>query len=164
MAKPVGMETTRTRGGRAAVWEPSPDIHPLSIEECWRYLRSQHLGRVTITAAGRPHIFPVNYAIGGRTIVFRTAPGAKLEHGPGSITCFEVDGYNKTSLEGWSVMAFGILEDITGGDDARSRTLRHLPVRPVAPGIRMHWMAMRADHVTGRYFRSGWIVPGAFYG
>lgn len=150
--------------GQTAASDAGGDLQLLSIEECWCYLRGQELGRVTITAAGRPHVFPVNYSIAGRTIVFRTAPGAKLEHGHGSIACFEVDGYDRSSLEGWSVMAFGVLRDITHGEDRLSRTLRRLPVQPAAPGKRLHWMAMRGDEVTGRHFRSGWLVPGAFLG
>lgn len=144
--------------------EAFPDIQALSIEECWRYLRAQQLGRVSITAAGRPQVFPVNFATAGRTIVFRTAPGTKLSHGPGSIACFEVDEYDKASLEGWSVMAFGVLRDITRGEDRLSQTLRQLPLRPAVPGTMLHWMAMLAEEVTGRYFRGGWVVPEIFVG
>ena len=140
------------------------DIVELTEEESWTRLRSQQLGRVCIVASGRRHIFPVNYAVGDRAIVFRTAPGAKLEHGPGSTTCFEVDAYDGHTLEGWSVMAWGILEEITDARDEQSRSLRTLPVHPVAPGTRPHWIALRVDKVTGRYFSGGWILPGAFLG
>ncbi len=150
-----------TRGGAR---EAAPDIKPLSIETCWRYLHSQQLGRVTITAAGRPHVFPVNFAIAGRTIVFRTAPGTKLSHGPGSVACFEVDDYDKGSLKGWSVMAFGVLRDITRGEDRLSQRLRQLQVQPAAPGTMVHWIAMLAEEVTGRSFRGGWLAPAIFLG
>lgn len=149
---------------RAGASEAAPDIQPLSIEQCWLYLRSQQLGRVTITAAARPHVFPVNFAIAGRTIVFRTAPGTKLSHGPGSVACFEVDDYDRSTLEGWSVMAFGVLRDITLGVDRLSQRLRQLPVQPAAPGTKLHWIAMRAEEVTGRHFRGGWIVPATLFG
>jgi hypothetical protein len=42
--------------------------------------------------------------------------------------------------------------------------LRSLGVEPLAPGRHLHWLAPRADEVTGRTFRSGWAIPGAFLG
>jgi uncharacterized protein len=150
--------------GRAGLRERSPEIASLSERECWSYLRGQELGRVTVAARGRVHVFPVNYAVHDGSIVFRTAPGTKLDYGPSSLSCFEVDGYSRHSLEGWSVMAFGRLEEVTQAEDDRSRALRRLPIRPVAPGSRMHWIAMRVDELTGRYFTGGWIVPGEFLG
>lgn len=154
----------RKATGRAGFRERSPEIESLSESECWSYLRGQELGRVTVAARGRVHVFPVNYAVGDGSIVFRTAPGTKLDDGPSSLSCFEVDGYSGHSLEGWSVMAFGRLEEITRAEDEPSVALRRLPIRPVAPGSRMHWIAMRVNEVTGRYFTGGWIVPGEFLG
>ncbi len=150
--------------GRAGAAYASPEVLALSAEQCWHLLRTQRLGRVVINVGGRPHLFPVNYATGERAIVFRTAPGAKLDHGPGSISCFEVDAYDPHTLEGWSVMAFGRLEDITDAQDEASQALRTLAVRPVAPGAKLHWIALRVEELSGRHFASGWIVPGAFLG
>src|SRR5690349_9871029 len=109
--------------GRAGA-RPASEVTALTLEDCWSYLRATKIGRVTIIAAGRPNVFPVNYMVAGQTIVFRTAPGVKLQHGPGSFTCFEVDGYDRSSTEGWSVMAFGRLEDISSATDAASQALR----------------------------------------
>ena len=81
--------------GRAGATEPLHDVHRLGDAGCWSYLHSQRLGRVFIMAGGRPHIFPVNYGVHERTIVFRTAAGAKLDFGPGSMSCFEIDGYDE---------------------------------------------------------------------
>jgi uncharacterized protein len=150
--------------GRAGASPPSPTVLPLSEEQCWKYLRGQLLGRLAIVMAGRPEIFPVNYAVGERSIVFRTAPGTKLAHGASSVACFEIDGYDEHAREGWSVVAFGHLEEITDAGDARSLALRQLRVDPLAPGARLHWIALHAEQVTGRHFASGWIVPGGFLG
>ncbi|MBA3288089.1 MAG: pyridoxamine 5'-phosphate oxidase family protein, partial [Acidimicrobiia bacterium] len=46
--------------------------------------RSMSVGRLATYASGRPHIVPVNFVVDGRTIVFRTAEGAKLSAGPAS--------------------------------------------------------------------------------
>lgn len=150
--------------GRAGARAPSPTVLPLSEELCWKYLRAQPLGRLAIVMGGRPQIFPVNYAVGEKTIVFRTAPGSKLVHGPGSVACFEIDGYDQHAREGWSVVAVGQLEEITDAEDARSGALRQLRVDPLAPGARLHWVALHVEQVTGRHFAAGWIVPGVFLG
>lgn len=136
----------------------------MSEEECWVHLQGQQLGRLAIVMEGRPQIFPVNYATGEKSIVFRTDPGGKLTHGPGSVACFEIDGYDPHTREGWSVTAVGQLEEITAAEDPRSRALRELSVHPLAPGARLHWVAMHAENVTGRRFAAGWVVPGVFFG
>ncbi|HEY4913483.1 MAG TPA: pyridoxamine 5'-phosphate oxidase family protein [Candidatus Dormibacteraeota bacterium] len=150
--------------GRAGASAASPAVLPLSEEQCWKHLRGQQLGRLAIVAAGRPDIFPVNYAVGEMSIVFRTAPGTKLVYGPDSVACFEIDGYDPHAREGWSVVAVGHLEEITDARDARSVALRQLRVDPLAPGARFHWVALHAGQVTGRHFASGWIIPGGFLG
>lgn len=150
--------------GRAGATAASPTVLPLSEEQCWNYLRGQQLGRLAIVMGGHPEIFPVNYAVGEKSIVFRTAPGAKLAYGPGSVACFEIDGYEQHAREGWSVVAVGHLEEVTYAGDALSLALRQLQVDPLAPGARLHWIALHAQQVTGRHFASGWIVPGGFLG
>jgi nitroimidazol reductase NimA-like FMN-containing flavoprotein (pyridoxamine 5'-phosphate oxidase superfamily) len=150
--------------GRAGQRAVSVALQELSDDECWEHLHSHQLGRIAIVVAGLPRIFPVNYAAGEGAIVFRSDPGSKLVHGPGSPACFEVDGYNRSSGVGWSVMVTGRLEDITGAADPVSVRLRSLSVEPLAPGRHLHWLALRADGVSGRIFRSGWAIPGAFLG
>jgi uncharacterized protein len=157
---PDDSQSLRRAGARAS----SVGVLELTEEQCWRHLQGQHLGRLAIVTDGRPQIFPVNYAMGEKAIVFRTEPGSKLAHGPGSVACFEIDGYDQHAREGWSVTAVGPLEEITDAEDARSQALRRLPVDPLAPGARLHWIALNAEQVTGRHFAAGWIIPGAFLG
>ena len=159
-----GSEEDARSLGRAGASPPSPTVLPVSEEQCWKYLRGQLIGRLAIVVAGRPEIFPVNYAVGEKSIVFRTAPGSKLAYGPGSVACFEIDGFDQHAREGWSVVAVGRLEEISDAGDARSLALRELRIDPLAPGARLHWIALHAEQVTGRYFASGWIVPGGFLG
>jgi nitroimidazol reductase NimA-like FMN-containing flavoprotein (pyridoxamine 5'-phosphate oxidase superfamily) len=142
----------------------SATVLTLSNEDCWALLRSHKLGRLAIVIEGLPRIFPVNYAVADDAVVFRTGPGAKLQHGPGAAACFEIDDYDQKTAMAWSVMAVGVLKDITDANDKRSRGLRRLAVEPVAPGQRLHWLALNADEVSGRSFRGGWIVPGHFLG
>lgn len=139
------------------------ELRSLGQDECWSLLERHRLGRLAVVVEGKPRIFPINYAVGDGTIVFRTAPGAKLTHGPGAEVCFEIDGYEEASGVGWSVMASGVLEDVTDRSDAFSAYLRHLGVRPQAPGPKPNWLALTPSEVTGRTFKVGW-VPGHFLG
>jgi nitroimidazol reductase NimA-like FMN-containing flavoprotein (pyridoxamine 5'-phosphate oxidase superfamily) len=152
------------RLGRAGFTPASARLSTLSNEECWALLRTHKLGRVSIVVEGRPRIFPVNYAAGANMVVFRTEPGAKLEHGPDAAACFEIDDHDPGSSEAWSVMVVGVLKDITDATDERSRALRRLAIEPAAPGHKLHWLALSADEVSGRSFRGGWIVPGHYLG
>ena len=54
------------------------EITEVKTEECWRLLASTELGRIATSAGASIDIFPVNYAVDGESIVFRTAPGTKL--------------------------------------------------------------------------------------
>jgi uncharacterized protein len=149
---------------RAGHTGASTSLDVLSESECWSLLQKHDLGRLAIVVVGWPRVFPVNYAVGEGTVVFRTEPGAKLAHGPGSAVCFEIDDYDATTASGWSVMAVGILEDITGSDDPRAKQLRDVPVQPRAPGKRSHWLALIPDEISGRKFRGGGVVPGRYLG
>jgi nitroimidazol reductase NimA-like FMN-containing flavoprotein (pyridoxamine 5'-phosphate oxidase superfamily) len=139
-------------------------MHIIPEDECWSLLRNHNVGRLAIVIGGRPRIFPINYAAAEDVLVFRTESGAKLEHGPGSAACFEIDQYDQRDATAWSVMVVGPLEDITDAADERSRVLRRLPIEPAAPGPRLHWLALNAEEVSGRRFRGGWIVPGHYLG
>jgi nitroimidazol reductase NimA-like FMN-containing flavoprotein (pyridoxamine 5'-phosphate oxidase superfamily) len=152
------------RLGRAGLTPASVNALTLSDDDCWSLLRTHNLGRLAIVIEGRPRILPMNYAAAADAVVFRTEPGAKLQYGPGSAACFEIDDYDPGTSMAWSVMVVGLLKDITDASDERSRSLRRLAVEPVAPGQKLHWLALNADEVSGRSFRGGWIVPGHYLG
>jgi nitroimidazol reductase NimA-like FMN-containing flavoprotein (pyridoxamine 5'-phosphate oxidase superfamily) len=73
--------------------ESGTGIRELSAEECWQRLADHpaKVGRVG-TGGPSPDILPVNYAVDGHSIVFRTSPGKKLSAiGRGERVVFEVD-------------------------------------------------------------------------
>ncbi|TMC08427.1 MAG: pyridoxamine 5'-phosphate oxidase family protein [Chloroflexi bacterium] len=148
-----------TSVGRAGQRRATEAVVSLTPSECWARLRTHTFGRLAVVVGGRPLIFPMNYAAGEDALVFRTERGVKLAHGPGSTVCLEIDDYDPHTATGWSVMVLGLLEDISEGGDPRSQALRKLPVRPLAPGIRGSWLALRVDELSGRYFRGGWVGP-----
>lgn len=54
--------------------EPQP-ISILSETECWDLLSSIALGRLVTSVDGQQEIYPVNFVVQRRTVLFRTAEG-----------------------------------------------------------------------------------------
>ncbi len=48
----------------------------LSENESWSLLAGMTLGRLVTSVEGQPEIFPVNFVVQRRTVLFRTAEGA----------------------------------------------------------------------------------------
>lgn len=120
----------------------------LDEDECWRLVSMPGIGRVGVTVGALPAIFPVNYTVAGRTIVFRTAPGTKLraavEH---AVVVFEVDHADPMYHDGWSVQIVGVAQPLSVDvHDARGMPR----VTPWAPGERANYVCIRPELVTGR--------------
>ena len=125
-------------------------VEILEREECLRLLAAGGLGRVGIVEGNQPLILPVNYALDGETVVFRTGRGTKLDMGTRSPACFEIDNANLSARTGWSVLAVGRLEEVTAYDAKDLETVQRLPVTPWAAGDRSHWMRLVPRRITGR--------------
>lgn len=119
-------------------------VEVIDRDECLRLLRGLHVGRLGVVAGGEPLILPVNYAVVGETVVFRSAPGSKLDQGPRTPACFEVDEFDDDLRSGWSVLVAGRLEEIDGHEAAGAGVV------PWAPGDRSHWMRLVPRLITGR--------------
>ena len=121
----------------------------LDEEECWQFLARHWLGRVGLVHHDQPMVFPVSFALDGRSVVFRTAPGTKLSlAGVGVPAVFEVDEASQLFETGTSVMVHGTLHEVT---DAKERErLSWLPLRTWAPGDRDHFVRIDTQSVTGR--------------
>ena len=119
-------------------------IEVIDSDECLGLLRGRQVGRVGVVVGGEPLILPVNYAVVNETIVFRSAPGSKLDMGPRAPACFEVDEFDASMSTGWSVLVAGRLEEIDAGEAAG------VDVTPWAPGTRDHWVRLVPRRITGR--------------
>lgn len=129
-------------------------VEVLADSECLRLLKAHDVGRLgVVDREARPLIFPVNYFFDEGVVVFRTAPGSKLDLAPGAPVCFEIDGWDAEAGTGWSVLVKGIAHDITNPRSAPTGRMKFWPVRPMAPGSREHWVAVWANEITGRRFR-----------
>jgi Pyridoxamine 5'-phosphate oxidase len=64
----------------------------LPFEGCLRLLASAPVGRVAFCADGEVMVWPVNHAVDGQDVVFRTAHGSKLSAAEGqAVVTFEAD-------------------------------------------------------------------------
>lgn len=133
---------------------PGPDdeggtvLEVLGDDECMRLLASGTVGRVGITIGAMPAIFPVNYALLGDVVVFRTGTGTKLRAAlANTVVAFEVDEIDRATHSGWSVLVVGLASELTGPE--RDEALA-LPLEPWAPTGRDHVVAITEDVVSGR--------------
>jgi uncharacterized protein len=124
----------------------------LSEDESWNRLGGVALGRLVTTFAGEPEIFPVNYAVQHRSVLFRTAEGTKLFSAvSSSVVVFEADDHNVA--EGWSVIVRGRAKllrteaEIEEADRAQLMTWTAMS--------KFHYVRVTASEVTGRRFRFG---------
>ena len=119
-------------------------------DECRRLLATDQVGRLALNDGGTPMVFPVNYALDGEAIVFRTAPGTKLSVGPRGHVSFEIDDMDRSTHTGWSVVVTGQLEEVTPYDAETFDRVHRLPVEPWSGGDKPHWMRLVPTRVSGR--------------
>lgn len=125
-------------------------LHWIDHDQCLALLAGDEVGRLAVVDGRTPAIFPVNYILDGNDIVLRTDPGTKLDTGPRSRACFEIDRFDRSTRTGWSVVATGRLEEVTEYDTRTWRRVHELPVNPWAGGQKDHWMRLVCERVTGR--------------
>lgn len=125
-------------------------LEMLGPDECFALLRSAAVGRVGFIDQGGPIILPVNFAMDGRTPVFKTAEGSKLSAAMvQKPICLEIDDWDSMGHTGWSVLAKGIA-DVVMDDDETDR-LESIPVQPwTRPDLRHHWVRILVEETTGR--------------
>lgn len=132
-----------------AVIEGRTWLELLSPSVCWELLEHAEVGRIGVMVDSSPEIYPLNFAVDERTIVFRTDEGSKLRgliRSPS--VCFEVDGLDRDNRTGWSVLVKGRAAELATGEEMRKVT--SLPLRPWALGHKVHWIRIRPDSVSGR--------------
>src|ERR1700738_2885902 len=132
--------------------EAASDLEEISEAECLELLGQHQLGRIALVVDGQPLIFPVNYGLSHRIITFRTAHGTKLSCAPGSNVAFEIDEYDPSTGVGWSVLVQGVGVDSTTALDDVSWMARGASPHPLAPGVKIHRLAIKPPRITGGRF------------
>lgn len=124
-------------------------IEVIERDECLDLLRSDDTGRVAVVDAGHPVIFPVNYAMDGETIVFRTAEGTKLDATVrGGPVSFEIDDTDRETRTGWSVIVTGWARVVS--TPGRAEELEKLPLQPWSNHRKDNWIEIHSERISGR--------------
>ncbi|MGE0214727.1 pyridoxamine 5'-phosphate oxidase family protein [Mycolicibacterium sp.] len=137
--------------------EPQP-VAILPVSECWELLAGAPLGRLVTSVEGEPHIFPVNFVVQDRTVLFRTAEGTKLVAAAVSReVLFEADGY--TDTEGWSVIVKGTARSLRTPEEIAEAESANL--QPWTATEKDHFVRIRPLNLTGRRFVFGAAPAGS---
>jgi nitroimidazol reductase NimA-like FMN-containing flavoprotein (pyridoxamine 5'-phosphate oxidase superfamily) len=123
-------------------------IRELTLEECWGFLGTQELGRLAFRLLDDVHIVPVNYAVDGRTLLFRTAPGNKLfgvELG-GSVA-FEVD-----ETDGELARSVVIRGHARRLDEAEEHRADNIPLHVWVDTPKYFVVELTPEEISGREF------------
>ncbi len=135
-------------------------LEEIGRDECIGLLRTQAIGRLAVADHGYypPHIVPVNFAVDGDRIVFRSEDGLKFklsilaEHS----VSFEVDSINREGHMAWSVVVQGKADLLTADEvEALDDAVR---VEPWAPGDHREWVRITPYTISGRRVK---MVPRA---
>jgi nitroimidazol reductase NimA-like FMN-containing flavoprotein (pyridoxamine 5'-phosphate oxidase superfamily) len=136
----------------ASTSEIGQPITVLAASESWDLLASAALGRLVTSVDGQPEIFPVNFVVQDRTVLFRTAEGAKLVSAAiNHNVLFEADDHNV--VEGWSVILKGMTRMLrTSAELERAERAQLLPWTST---LKQHYVRIQPISITGRRFRFG---------
>ena len=130
----------------------SVPVSTLSQAECWDLLRRNTFGRLGLSVANEPEIFPINYAAQGDTLVFRTAQGTKLAALTiNEAVALEIDGYDDAG--GWSVVVKGRAHAAEWGEDFDDAQVAGL--HPWVATLKPVFVRVAPELITGRQFRFG---------
>ncbi|MEO6826650.1 MAG: pyridoxamine 5'-phosphate oxidase family protein [Microbacteriaceae bacterium] len=139
-------------------WSPQGPVTELSEQNCWILLGDLNMGRLGVSVNDQPNIFPVNYFVDGRSIIFRTADGTKKsELLTNSSVVFEAD--ERTDDGAWSVTVKGsaaVVEDERGIPRAAHEALPEwIPTKEFV------YVRITPAEVHGRRFERR-VRPGLF--
>jgi nitroimidazol reductase NimA-like FMN-containing flavoprotein (pyridoxamine 5'-phosphate oxidase superfamily) len=124
-------------------------LEVLDRDECLSLLRKATVGRVAVTAAALPRVFPVTFRVSGDQILFRTSPGTKLDAATNNtVVGFEADNFDPDARTGWSVMVTGVAREVSDPDELRATKGLQLP--RWAPSEDSRVIAVSIELVSGR--------------
>lgn len=121
-------------------------VRELTSEECWEFLESEELGRLAYRLLDEVHIVPVNYAVDGRTLLFRTNGGNKLfSIELGTPVAFEVDRVLGETAR--SVVVRGRARRLEEREESRAD---QVPLHPWVNTPKYFVVEITPEEVTGR--------------
>ncbi|MBY0442610.1 MAG: pyridoxamine 5'-phosphate oxidase family protein [Mycobacteriaceae bacterium] len=124
----------------------------LSASESWNLLTSTALGRLVTSVEGQPEIFPINFVVQRRTVLFRTTGGTKLVSAAiNNQVLFEADDYS--AAEGWSVIVKGMARMLRTQEEIDEAEQAQL--LPWTATLKQHYVRILPISITGRRFQFG---------
>ena len=122
---------------------------PLSRDECLERLQGATIGRIAVTHQALPAIVPVNFAMSGNHVLFRTEPGGMLARAcSGTVVAFEVDELDPDGRGGWSVLVIGVAELLEGSAALRAAATGLVSA---AGAGRDQFVAISVSQLSGRH-------------
>jgi len=123
----------------------------LTESECWELFDHAEVGRLAVDVAGQPDIFPINFVVENRTIVFRSAAGTKLAGAVlNRLVAFEIDGYQPDDRTAWSVVLKGHARPIERMQELFDA--EDLPLYPWLAWDKPNFVRIEPTVVTGRRY------------
>jgi len=121
----------------------------ISEQECWELLERKRVGRVVVSIANTPDIFPVNYRLDGRSIYIHTVPGTKLAAAVlGKGVAFEIDELDEQEHSGWSVVVHGVGSEVEKVEDVLH--VESLGIRPWTDNPKFRYLRIAVEDISGR--------------
>lgn len=122
----------------------------LSDEQSWKLLGATRHGRLVVSVAGEPDIFPINYLTSDRKIYLRTAPGNKLAQLTiNSRVLLETDGILPD--EAWSVVLRGTARVLTNSTELAA--VEELGLESWVPTLKDFYVEIVPTSISGRHFK-----------
>lgn len=146
---------------------PLPAVHERPIRdatESRHRLRAAPVGRLVVALHDRPLVLPVNHTVEGWDVVFRTAPGSKLDVAQtraGAEAAFEANAYDPATGRGWMVLATGRLHPVL--DQIQAARLDGLDLDVWADAVqRRRWVRLVVERIRSRevYLTPPATAPG----
>ncbi|UXA17847.1 pyridoxamine 5'-phosphate oxidase family protein [Mycobacterium sp. SMC-4] len=127
-------------------------VTELTEAESWDRLARVSLGRLVTTVNGWTEIFPVNFVVQGKTLLFRSAEGTKLLTAVlNEYVVFEADDHNV--VEGWSVVVRGKARLLAGSTEMAEA--RRAGLYPWVATAKSRFVRITPQTMTGRRFVFG---------
>jgi nitroimidazol reductase NimA-like FMN-containing flavoprotein (pyridoxamine 5'-phosphate oxidase superfamily) len=127
----------------------SSELLTIDASEAWNRLRGRSVGRLAVSSAGQPAIFPVNYLASEHSILIRTTMGTKLATiASNDLVALEVDEIGPS--EAWSVVVKGVARRLV--EEAAIEQARKSPLWTWAPMPTDAFVRILPGEITGRYF------------
>jgi nitroimidazol reductase NimA-like FMN-containing flavoprotein (pyridoxamine 5'-phosphate oxidase superfamily) len=131
-------------------WSPQGPVTEITDTESWALLESSSFGHLGLSVDDRPEVFPVNYAVDGTTILFRTAAGTKLHSLVANrFVAFEVDSEGPAGT--WSVVTKGTAAVLIDAEDSAAADLVAFP--PWIPTVPYVYVRITPETIRGRQFQ-----------